>query len=59
MQHEILDEYTNQLFPAQADSEVGPMIGLISLAILIVLLTRGRLGYGAYQKDQQKSELAS
>lgn len=43
--------YANRLFPAVADSLVGPTIGLTILAILIVIFTGGRLGYAAYQKD--------
>jgi len=45
--------YVNRLFPAVADSLVGPTAGVVILAILIVLLTRGRLGYEVYQRNHE------
>ena len=46
--------YANRLFPAVADSLVGPTIGLTILAILVVIFTGGRLGYAAYRRDQKR-----
>jgi hypothetical protein len=40
-----LSVYIGPMFPAQATSQVSLFVGFGALALLIVLLTRGRLGY--------------
>lgn len=46
------DTYNNQLFPAQADSQLSGLLGFGITALVIVVLTRGHLGYAAYQRDR-------
>lgn len=48
------DTYNSQLFPAQAGSQLNTVIGFSIAALVIVVLTRGRLGYAAYQRDQNQ-----
>lgn len=40
--------YAAQLFPAQGDSQVYGLVGFGGAAILVIFLTRGRLGYDRY-----------
>jgi membrane protease YdiL (CAAX protease family) len=44
--------YIGQLFPVQAESQLNGVIGFGITALVIVVLTRGRLGYAALQRDQ-------
>jgi hypothetical protein len=39
------DLLTGDLFPAAKNNEVGPVVGFVIVALLIVFATRGRLGY--------------
>jgi uncharacterized protein len=43
--------YIGPMFPAQATSQVNLFVGFGALALLIVLLTRGRLGYDRLLRD--------
>lgn len=43
--------YIGPMFPAQATSQVNLFVGFGGLALLIVLLTRGRLGYDRLLRD--------
>jgi membrane protease YdiL (CAAX protease family) len=43
--------YIGPMFPAQATSQVNLLVGFGALALLIVLLTRGRLGYDRLLRD--------
>lgn len=43
------DTCNNQLFPAQADSQLSGLLGFGITALVIVVLTHGRLGCAAYQ----------
>ena len=40
---------TGDLFPAAKNNEVAPVIAFVGLALVILLFTRGRLGYHAAQ----------
>ena len=40
---------TADLFPAAKNNEVAPAIAFVGLALVILLFTRGRLGYHAAQ----------
>lgn len=51
---DTFDTYNVQLFPAQAGSQTGALIGFSITALVIVVLTRGRLGYAAYQQDRDQ-----
>jgi hypothetical protein len=42
--------YIGQLFPAQAESQINGLIGFGFTALLIVMVTRGRLGYTANEE---------
>jgi membrane protease YdiL (CAAX protease family) len=41
----VFQGVVNVLFPSQAGSEVNGLIGFGALALVLVFLTRGRLGY--------------
>lgn len=43
--------YVVQMFPAQAESQVFGFVGFGGAALLIILLTRGRLGYDRYVRE--------
>jgi uncharacterized protein len=43
--------YIGPIFPAQAGSELGGLIGFGIAAVLIIVLTRGRLGYDRYVSE--------
>jgi membrane protease YdiL (CAAX protease family) len=43
--------YIGPMFPEQATSQVNLFVGFGGLALLIVLLTRGRLGYDRFVRD--------
>jgi membrane protease YdiL (CAAX protease family) len=45
--------FIDQIFPAQAGSQVGGMIGFGVAALLIVVLTKGRLGYDRYLRETE------
>jgi len=38
---------TGELFPAAKNNEVAPVIGFVALALVLVVATRGRLGYSS------------
>jgi len=40
---------TGELFPAAKNNEVGPVIAFVILAVVLVVATRGRLGYTGAQ----------
>jgi membrane protease YdiL (CAAX protease family) len=48
--------FIDQIFPAQAGSQTGGMIGFGLAALLIVVLTGGRLGYDRYLKEAANSD---
>lgn len=49
--------YIGPMFPAQATSQVNLFVGFGGLAVLIVLLTRGRLGYDRLLRDTQNQQV--
>jgi membrane protease YdiL (CAAX protease family) len=40
--------YVIQMFPAQAESQIFGIVGFGAAAVLVIVLTRGRLGYDRY-----------
>ncbi len=40
---------TGDLFPAAKNNEVAPVIAFVALALVLVVVTRGRLGYTALE----------
>ena len=38
---------TGELFPAAKNNEVAPVIAFVALALVLVVATRGRLGYSS------------
>jgi membrane protease YdiL (CAAX protease family) len=49
--------YIGPMFPAQATSQVNLFVGFGALALLIVLLTRGRLGYDRLLRDTPNGQV--
>ena len=49
--------YIGPMFPAQATSQVSLFVGFGTLALLIVLLTRGRLGYDRFLRDTANGQV--
>jgi membrane protease YdiL (CAAX protease family) len=49
--------YIGPMFPAQATSQVNLFVGFGALVLLIILLTRGRLGYDRLLRDTRNGQL--
>jgi CAAX protease family protein len=47
--------FIGPMFPAQAGSQINGLVGFGGAALIILVLTRGRLGYGSYVGEEKEA----